>query len=407
MRVRMAWVWAMVTLLLVGCAGSSSGPGGVTRLSSESPTEVVIGGGWTKLPEGPLSPRWGATAVWAAGNLLVFGGRDTDPCPPGADCELPRESPRRDGARYDPDSQSWSAIAALPVDIEYGSTAVVDGVVYVWGHGRPGKDWTTTFLAYDLDADRWQELPLPATTELRDYEVEAGHGELVLSVRSHENGHRPDLRYQPRQQTFTELPTDPLVPSYDRDLTVVDQLIVVTGIPLSPSPGGADGPARYHAAAWNSRDGWRELPRGDVIGHNPEWFAVEGELVNPTPGGSSGGQTNPYDRVYPFGGRLDPANGEWSALPEAPDTDPEAIRLYGIGDDQLMLSGSGLAFQPRLERWIRLDAPQQLAGQDVAGVVGDGQLYTFGGVHWDNGTQARLSSSAWQFTPPADEPDST
>lgn len=61
---------------------------------------------------------------------------------------------------------------------------------------------------------------------------------------SHENDHRPDLRYDPRQGTFVELPPDPLLPSFDRDLTVVDDLIVVTGIPLSPSPGGADGPAR-------------------------------------------------------------------------------------------------------------------------------------------------------------------
>jgi hypothetical protein len=405
MLIKVAAVSAVTTLLLAGCAGSSTGSGDVTRLSSENPTEVNAEAGWTQLPDGPLGPRWGATSVWADGTVLVFGGRDTDPCPPGADCALPQEPPLRDGARYDPDSRSWSGVASLPVDVEYGSTAVVDGTVYLWGHGRPGEDWTTTFLAYDLGSDRWEELPLPSTSDPRGYELEPGKGEVLLSVGSHENGHRPDLRYHPERQTFTELPADPHVPSFDRDLTVVGDLIVLTGIPVSPSPGGADGPARYRAATWTSEDGWRELPPSDVIGHNPEWFAVEGELVNPAPGGSSGGQTNPYDRVYPFGGRLDPATGEWSDLPEAPDVEREGVRLYGIGDNQLLFSGAGLAFQPQHRRWIKLDTPEALPDQDIAGAVGDGQLYIFGGVHWDNGTQARLSASAWVFMPPAGPAD--
>lgn len=402
MRVRVIAVSAMASLLLAGCAGSSAGPGDVTARSSQSLTEASLGTGWTQLPDGPLSPRWGATAVWADGTLLVFGGRDTDPCPPGADCALPVEPPLRDGARYDPKSQGWSAMAPLPVDLEYASTAVVDGHVYVWGHARPGEHWTTTFLAYDPKADEWEQLPLPTTTSLRGYELEPGDGEVLLSVGSHENGHRPDLRYQPEQRTFAELPADPLIPSFDRDLTVVGEQIVLTGIPITPSPGGADGPARYRAATWTGTDGWHELPPGDVIGHNPEWFAVDGELVNPTPGGSDGGQTNTYDRVYPYGGRLDPSTGQWSDLPEAPDPEPDPIRLYGVGDDRLLLSGYGLGLQPRDERWIQLGSPEQLPDQGVAGAVGDGRLYIFGGAHWESGTQARLSATTWLFTPPTD-----
>lgn len=403
MRVGLVVAGAAV-VLAAGCSRSSVDAGDIGDDGARpGATEDGAGVGWARLPDGPLGPRYGAVAVWVDGTTVVFGGRDTDPCPPGADCVFPDEPPLRDGAAYDPDA-GWSTIAPLPVDIEYASTAVVDSTVYLWGHGRPGPDWTTTFLAYDLDADRWDELPLPDGTDLRGYMLEPGDGEVLLEAGSHENGRQPDLRYDPDRRTFTELPADPLVPSYDRDLTVVGDLIVVTGILLSPSPGGADGPARYRAAVWTG-DGWRELPAGEVIGYSPEWFAVDGELVNPTPGGSDGGQTNPYDRVHPYGGRLDPVSGVWSDLPDAPEADPDGLRLYGVGDEQLLLSGEGLALQPQHHRWIRLDPPDELPDQDVAGVVGDGQLYLFGGVHWDNDRQARLSAATWRFTPPSGPDD--
>lgn len=401
MRMWLGAASALTSLLLVGCGGSRPAPEDVAGSPSDS-YGTGIEPRWTQLPDAPLGPRYRATTAWAGGSLLVFGGRDTDPCPPGADCALPDEPPLRDGARFHPDSQTWSPLAPLPVDVEYASTAVVDGTVYLWGHARDGQGWNTAFLAYDVGADRWEQLPLPDVTELRGYELEAGDGEILLAVGSHENGYQADLRYEPAQQRFIELPPDPLVPSFDRDLSLVGDLLVVTGIPVTPSPGGADGPARYRAAFWTAEDGWRELPPGDVIGHNPEWFPVDGQLVNPAPGGSDGGQTNPYDRIYPFGGRLDPVTGEWSYLPDAPDVDPDGLRLGGLGDDQLLLSGTGLALQPRAGRWIELDVPDDVPEQGVSGAVGEGRVYLFGGVHWESGTDYRLSAGSWVFTPPSE-----
>lgn len=48
----------------------------------------------------------------------------------------------------------------------------------------------------------------------------------------------------------------------------------------------------------------------DQVGGSWTWTGQR--LVDPTLGGADGGQVNNYGRVIPYGGRLDPATGDWS-----------------------------------------------------------------------------------------------
>ena len=394
---------AVVVAILATACGAPGATGPSTPGSPKAEQPELAGTGWRRLPDSPLAARHGAMAVWVDGSLVVFGGRDTAPCPPNADCGLPEEPPLRDGARLDWQAGGWSSIAPLPTPVEYGSTVAIDGTVYLWSSAPATGQQSAVFMAYDVAADQWASLPIP-DSQVGWAEVAAGHGEVLLVQGSHEQGRHPDLRYDPHQQTWTPLPRDPLGPSFDRDLTTVGDLLVLTAIDITESPGGADGPARYRAATWTEADGWQELHTGDVIGYDPNWIAVGDRLMNPTPGGTDGGEVNPYGRVLPHGGILDPHGGDWSTLPDAPvDHRSEGLVDSSLGDDRLLVSATGWALQPTTGSWHIPGTPDRGPDDGAATAVGDGRLYVFGGARWDATMSADLLQTAWVWAPPTDD----
>ena len=100
------------------------------------------GGGWA--PAAPmLRPRGGVNGVAALGGLFVWGGE-------GADTGEPNDVfPDHDV--YNPLTDSWTALAALPTPI-HGVTgaAVVDGLIYMPGGGtmQGGNSGSTLFQVY-------------------------------------------------------------------------------------------------------------------------------------------------------------------------------------------------------------------------------------------------------------------
>jgi hypothetical protein len=381
-------------------APSSAAPRTTTPTPTVEPSVAALAPGWSALPDPPVTPRYGATAVWANGQLIVVGGRDSAPCPPNADCQLPEDPPFQDGARWDPATNTWSPMAPPPVPIAYARTAVVDDVVYLLT-----TDGTTPadprMLAYDPMADRWEELPLP-NSNLMGGGLAAGDGAVILFQGSHEGeqGRRDDLAFDLATRSWQALPQDPLGPSFDRDITLVGDLLVLTAIDLTRSPGGADGPARYHAASWSEDTGWRELPAGDVIGYDPEWLAVGDRLVNPTTGGADGGATNNYGRIFPFGGILVPGTGTWSELPPLPQHGDGARIVPGnIGDDHLVVSSTGWALQPESGQWHLVPPLPDGPDESAAVAVGAGRILVVGGVRWDGGV-GNILGRAWVWTPP-------
>ena len=368
------------------------------RPTSNSGTAVEEQTGWSTLPPGPLSARYGPLTAWVDGGLVVFGGRNDQPCPPGASCVLPDSPSLVDGARWSR-ADGWREIAPMPTSFQSATTVVVGDVVYVLGTPWPGTDGAP-FIAYDPAGNGWEELPLPDGRGADGADtIAAGDGEVLLFQRTHELGRLPDLRFDPADQSWTELPRDPLPDAYDRDLTLVDGRLIATGIPVGDV--GADGPATYHAAVWTPGDGWRELPPGDVAGWSPDWFAVGDRLINPTPGTVDGGEVNPYDRPYFLGGVLDPATGEWSQLPDGAPARTGSRSLPPVGDgDVLVADGGHSALIDNARAWVSLDPPAEVPTDLVGAVVGDGQLYLVGGASWDD-TAAQLSSDVWVWTPPA------
>lgn len=136
-----------------------------------SPTATMPLGTWLRTSTPPLAPRDSSVTAWVDSTFVVIGGDQTSTvCQPSTDCtHLGRHT--GDGARYDPVTDSWTPIAEAPVAVLTGASAMTNARTAVLGHtiyistqsNVAGGD-PEVLLAYDVDADRWQELPSPSST---------------------------------------------------------------------------------------------------------------------------------------------------------------------------------------------------------------------------------------------------
>lgn len=272
--------------VLAGC--SSAGAQG---------TPAPAATAWSAVAEAPLSERHDATVVWVDDRFIVIGGDDGPLCPPTADCAVPTGSLLRDGAAFDPVSGAWTPIADSAALVVFPSTAVIDAVLYVLTTGGYAGV-PSTFLAYDGTADAWSTLPLPPDGPGRLVVA----GDVLLSVPgSDEFETTVDSCFDPQSSSWHRLPDDPLGPSFDRTLVVVDGRMILTAKDLA-SP-GADSPSLVRMAELDTKmESWTLLPDTEVIGSDP--VSVGGRMVFPDPGGSDGGEVGNWGRTYPFRGYL-------------------------------------------------------------------------------------------------------
>lgn len=221
-RRRTAVASVAAALVLVGGIGVIAGlaRGGPERSApaevSDAATDVEgAPARWVEMPPSPLAPRTGSVGAWTGSELVVVGGTTADPCPPGADCAAPSAANyRRDGAAYDPASDSWRPIADLPTTFR-SAQAVWSGddVVVIGDSGA----W-----AYDPDADRWRTLDAPpggrADAGEQTAPVVTPAGIVVPSYDQAATGASPDLLLDPATGTWTRLPHDPFGESFDRSM---------------------------------------------------------------------------------------------------------------------------------------------------------------------------------------------
>ncbi|WP_315094363.1 hypothetical protein [uncultured Cellulomonas sp.] len=270
------------------------------------------GEGWQPVAGSPLSARQDASVSWVGDRFVVVGGDDGPPCPPHADCAAPTGQLLRDGATFDPATGAWEPIAEAPVPVAWPSVAVVGEVLYLLMDNEV-QGASSAFLAYDRPADLWTTLPMPPDGTGRLVPV----GGVLLAVPgSDEHALTTDAWFDPATTTWHRLPDDPLGPSFDRSITVVDDQIVLSAHDLVPSP-GAHEPSLVRLAELDpTLSAWTVLAGGEVIGSDP--VAAAGRLVFPDVGGADGGEIGNWGRTYPYGGIYDPASGAWSDLPDVP-----------------------------------------------------------------------------------------
>jgi hypothetical protein len=210
---------------------------------------------------------------------------------------------------------------------------------------------------------------------------------------SQENGAGPDRLYDPATDTWTDLPADPIGPTYDRSMVWTGQSLVLLAIPTPPAVAG---PPLYRAAAWDPGSGeWQRLPDSEVTGYDPTWWWVDGRIVNATPGGSDGGQVNNWGRTFPHGGILDPAGG-WRPLPDGPDEPIRSLEIAAAGPEHVV-SGGWVLHLPT-GRWTELGEPSAGPVAGSAATWAGDRLIAFGGVRWA-GMDGQLVDTGWAWIP--------
>lgn len=383
-------VAALVVVVLVGAACADA----------PSDRRLSPGSSWTRVPASPLSPRFGALALWVGQRVVVVGGSASDPCPPGAACVPPSEPPLSDGATFDPQSATWQRIADAPVPIRWASGAVVDDALYLWVPASEGEpEAHPAFLSYDVAEDRWDELPMPPVVD-GWWPFLASYGHRIVAYQSSQEVRvLADLVFDPTTGTWSELPRDPLVPSFDRSMVGTDAGLVLIGIENVPQP-GSDGPAVYRAAVLDPATGaWRRLPDSEIAGYDPSWFSAGGVVVNPTLGTSDGGEVNAWERAYPHGGILDPALGTWSPLPDPPPSTAGewSFPPVAVGGSEYVSSFSGWALHVPSGRWFELSQPPGRADEGQAITWADDRLFVWGGVAWE-GPEPAILGDGWLWS---------
>jgi hypothetical protein len=373
--------------------------------ASPRTTPAAAEEGWSRLPAASLSPRRSSHALWVSGRLVIMGGTDASACPPNADCVAPEEPSRRDGAIFDPATEKWEPISRAPVPLGPGWTAVMGDRIYVllYGHTSTHPSERPAFVSYDVSDDDWQELAHPDPKAFIG--LVAAEPNLVAFQTTQENGYAPDFIYDPRSDAWTELPRDPLTPSFDRWMTWTPQGLVLTGIEHVPQPGVE--PSIYRAAIY-TEGRWERMPDSGIVGYEPRWTALNGNVVNISVGELDGGETNGWDHPYPIGGIFDPQSGRWRDLPEPPfEGEPwehpgGKVALSGVyaNDDRRAIAGQGLAFDARDRRWFSVVRPLDAPESELAATWTDQGLVVWGGVRWD-GNEHALSADGWLWSPPS------
>lgn len=162
-RVRTArWIGAVVAAAAVITAAVLVWPDNtaqrVTAVPAASPSPAPAVGTWARTARSPLSPRHYSVTAWIGGAYYLIGGLAGAPCPASADC-VEQGSPLRDGARYDPATDTWARIASAPTDMihalgpanPYPLDAVLDNKLYVVSG--------TSMVVYDPASDLWLDAP--------------------------------------------------------------------------------------------------------------------------------------------------------------------------------------------------------------------------------------------------------
>ena len=283
-----------------------------TKLVS-CPLPPAIGparGQWVRTADSPLSARNYAALAWTGKEILVFGGQQFF-CPATASCIAPTTPPLRDGAAYNPLTDSWRKIADAPAGIA-GNTVTAGTDIYVFA--QTSYTSPLRLLRYRSTQDRWDELDPPVNPT--GMSIAAFGSDIVLYPYEDKTGSTPDWLFDSATNQWSQLPDSPLGPAFSRQYVALGHDLYLFDHALTPSPGGADGPSYLRAARFRAQQ-WKLLPVADSIGSAPDLIAGR-RLIAPALGCADGGTVNGYGRCVPYGAVFDTETDTWQALPNAP-----------------------------------------------------------------------------------------
>ena len=162
-------VWTGKQMIVWGGAGDP-------RAMGDGASYDPVAQRWTPVPASPLVARRAHSGVWTGDRMLVFGGQGL-----GEGCR--RACPLGDGAAFEPASGTWAPIPVAPIPPRFGHSAVfVDGRMIVWGGAGEGGAALGDGASYDVSTGTWTVLPpAPIAPRLGHRAVSTADGMLVWS----------------------------------------------------------------------------------------------------------------------------------------------------------------------------------------------------------------------------------
>ena len=111
----------------------------------------------------------------------------------------------------------------------------------------------------------------------------------------------------------------------------------------------------------------------------------------------------------PFGGRLDPATGEWSRLPHAPDVEdglPDSITVNAARGPRI--AGWGFVYDDVTGTWTPYGRPDSPVDRQTGATWAGRRLVVVGGLDEDAGYEdtSGLSDETWIWSAVTDRPGS-
>jgi hypothetical protein len=250
------------------------------------------------------------------------------------------------------------------------------------------------WYAYDVGDDAWRTLPQPPSTVEDTGSISAAEGKVYALSKA-----GTVLVLDVEAGTWSALPASDLPPRLTQSTVVAaGDRIVVSGYDAT-KPNDGHEPSIVRAEVWDG-EAWTRLPATGQLGNLWHWTGER--LVDLDIQSADGGEVQNWGRFYPYGGRLDPTTGDWTALPDAPDPERDSVDGWSLNAfDGPLLAGWGYAYDDDAGRWVTLGAPRTSVDVDQSAVWADGRLIVFGGVDEQTGYQdvSGLSNDAWVWTP--------
>ena len=270
-----AVVWTRKAMIVWGGAGDAGvlGDGASYDLATDR---------WTPLPPAPITPRRGHTAVWTGNKMLIFGGQGPrDGCP--GPCPL------GDGAAYDPDTNTWTPLAAPPIGPRHSHTAVfLQARMVVWGGAGEGGTALGDGASYDPVTNTWAALPVPPLAPRLGHRTVATTDRMLVwggSSEASEGGRyfADGAAYDPASDAWVPVAPAPLSGRGTSRAVWTSREMLVWG--------GFDSSVQADGALYNPVDGtWARMSPGPLAGRQHHAMVWTGRQVLVWGGEGAGGK---------------------------------------------------------------------------------------------------------------------
>ncbi len=279
-------------------------------------------------------PRTDHTAVWTGSEMIVWGGFGG--------------SYLDSGARYDPVTDTWSAVSETnaPAPRSFHTAVWTGSAMIVWG----GSDDTVFFATggrYDPVTDTWNPTSTQQAPDPRDGHTAVWSGSRMIVWGGYDGAALDSgARYDPAGNSWTRTSATGANPSPRLGHTAVwsgSEMIVW---------GGSDGTLDLGSgAAYNpGTNNWRALPSSGAptprTGHTSVWSGTRMIVW-----GGQAGTTYLAD-----GKRYDPAGNTWSTLSQASAPSARALHAAVWTGSRMMIWGGTNGAQAGLDSGSLYDA---------------------------------------------------